>query len=198
MWCANESTRGEDVPEWRQPGGREAGSAKRQSVTTPPHLRWDSRVAEPAGSCVPLLSGNCRCGQGHFARSRLGRLLVEARTKQLVLCLLIPVPVVPLCSFTHNALLENENGWRSARTANRVCDCGVVLVRNKAQGCVSPHVACVGVPCRRLLDGRTSRSWAPRWESGAQRENFPLNGTLNPALTCEEHRGLEALPWQQQ
>jgi hypothetical protein len=93
----------------------------------------DSRIAEPAKGSVPLPDGSCRRCQGDFARSGLSGLFVEARPKQCVLCLLKPVPVIPSCSFTHSALLEMKRGWRSAKTANRACSCGVVLPRKKVQ-----------------------------------------------------------------
>jgi len=140
----------------------------------------DSRIAEPSGSCEQLPGGSCRCGQSRLARSRLGGLLVEARTKQLVLCLLVPVPVVPPCSFTHNALLENENGWRSAGTANRVCDCGGVLLRKKRRA-VCCHASRVREsPVAGCYMGGQAGAWhsakaycrSLQQKPGAQREVF--------------------------
>ena len=71
-----------------------------------PTFGGDSRIAEPAGRCVPLSGGNCRHSQCRLARSCRGGLLVEARPNQGILLLLDPVPDVSRCSATHEALLQ--------------------------------------------------------------------------------------------
>ena len=162
----------------------------------------DSRIAEPSGSCEQLPGGSCRCGQSRLARSRLGGLLVEARTKQLVLCLLVPVPVVPPCSFTHNALLENENGWRSAGTANRVCDCGGVLLRKKRRA-VCCHASRVreSLSLVDIWEDKSVLGTRQRHVAGHSSGNPVLNArsldtTPSPAVMRVRRRGLENLPWQ--
>jgi len=111
----------EVVPGRRQPEWSGFG-IRRVSPLIPIFQLEDSRIAEPARGHKQLPGGSCRLGHCCLARSRLSRLLVEARPNQIVLRLFVPIPVVARSSATHSVLLEMEIGWRFAMKANRTVE----------------------------------------------------------------------------
>ena len=161
MWCANESTGGKGVPEWRrQRGGREAGSAKRLSVTTPPPPAVEIPVlpnrpevvyryrAEAAAVAKATLraAASAACSLKHAQSSLFCDCSYRFQSYRLV-----PLRIAL-------SLKAKMVGDLPARQTGSVIVVGCWC--EKVQGCVSPRVPCEGVPCHWLLYGRTSRCWA--------------------------------------
>ena len=193
------------MPEWRrQRGGREAGSAKRLSVTTPPPPAVEIPVlpnrpevvyryrAEAAAVAKATLraAASAACSLKHAQSSLFCDCSYRFQSYRLV-----PLRIAL-------SLKAKMVGDLPARQTGSVIVVGCWC--EKVQGCVSPRVRVRESPVTGCYMGgqagvghsAKASCLSLQRETGPQRENVPLDKTPSPAVMRVGRRGLTSLPWQ--